>query len=141
MERTIEHTITPPERGTFDDACKRAVVFVNRHSGDLDMVENFLSRSGWGHATFGVESVSVADRELRYLNTGDTYDLTIGQEGDGSVFSTSWGDWVESAERVHCEAMSVIRCGYCGEFTPQAEPWVLTQCEHCERNVSTGELA
>jgi hypothetical protein len=103
------------------------------------MAESFLFRAGWLHATFGIESIDVAGRALRYLNTGDTYDLTIGQEGDGPLFNTSWGDWVEGAERVHCEAMGVIRCGNCGEFTPVADPWDSTICEHCERNVSTGE--
>jgi hypothetical protein len=133
------HTITRHERGTFDDACNRAVVFANRHNGDLDMVENFLDRAGWGKATFGVESVSIADRELSYLNTGDAYDLTVGQEGDGPVFSTSWGDWMEGAEAVYCEAMDVIQCGNCGGFTSREEPWDNTRCMNCGRNVSTGE--
>jgi hypothetical protein len=123
------------ERGTFDDACKRAVVYANRHSGDLDMAENFLDRAGWGQATFGVEAVQVGDRELRYLNTGDTYDLTVGQEGDGPVFDTSWGDWAEMAEQEHCEAGGVIRCGNCGEFTPSAENWTETICKHCGNDI------
>ena len=135
----MSHTITRKERGTFDDACKRAVVYTNRHNGDLDMVENFLYRAGWLHATFGVESVQVGDRILSYLNTGDTYDLTVGQEGTGPVFDTSWGDWVEQAEAEYCEAEKVIRCGNCGQFTPVFEVWDETTCLSCNRNVSTGE--
>jgi hypothetical protein len=135
----MTHTITPPERGTFDDACKRAIEHTNRHNGDLDMVQTFLRLENWGDATFGIESVSVADRELQYLNTGGTYDLTIGQEGDGPVFDTSWGDWAEQAEIDHCEAEGVIRCGNCGGFTSRDEPWDNTRCMNCGRNVSTGE--
>ena len=131
--------VTMREKGTFDDACKRAAVYTNRHNGDLDMVEEFLRRAGWQDATFGVESVSVADRELRYLNTGDTYSLTVGQEGDGPVFDTSWGGWHEEVEAEHCKAEAVISCGNCGEFTPVADPWDSTKCEHCNHNASTGE--
>jgi hypothetical protein len=103
------------------------------------MVASFLDRAGWGGATFGIESVEVAERELKYLNTGDTYDLTVGQEGEGPVFDTSWGDWMEAAEAAHCEAEGVVRCGYCGEFTSVGDPWHETVCGHCSRNVSTGE--
>ena len=133
----MEHKITPTERGTFNDTCERAVVYTNRHNGDLDMAQTFLRRSGWGDATFGIESVSVTDRELHYLSAGDTYDLTIGQEGDGPVFTTSWGDWAEGAEMVYCEAMGVVRCSYCGQFTPKVEPWDSTVCESCGRLVPT----
>ena len=136
----MTHAITRHERGTFDDACKRAIAFANHNSGDLDMVACFLDCAGWGKATFGVESVSVADRELHYLNTGDTYDLTVGQENGGPVFSTSWGDWLEETEKTQCEIMGVIRCGNCGDFTPVGDgEWHNVICEHCGRNVSTGE--
>lgn len=125
---------------TFDDACKRAVAYTNRHNGDLDMVENFLRRAGWGQATFGIEAVQLGGRELRYLNAGDTCDLTVGQEDDGPIFATAWGDWAESAEAAHCEAEGVIRCGNCGDFTTLGDgEWHHVTCEHCGRNVSTGE--
>ena len=135
----MNHKITRHERGTFDDACKRAVIYTKHYSGDLDMVENFLKRSGWLHATFGVEAVQVFGRELRYLNVGDTYDLTVGQEGDGPVVCLTRVDWVEQVEREHCEAEGEIRCGNCGEFTPVVNPWDETICLSCHRNVSTGK--
>lgn len=129
------------ECGTFDDACNRAAEFANRHEGGLEMAECFLGRAGWLHATFGTAHVECAGRELAFLNTGDTYSLTLAQEGDGEVFSTSWGDWYENAENKHCEENDAIRCGYCSEFTPvDPEEWSDTICEHCGRNVSNGEL-
>ncbi|MFA5186680.1 MAG: hypothetical protein WC551_09410 [Patescibacteria group bacterium] len=136
------------ERGTFDEACNRAAHYANRRAQNrnesgyaaLMSAEHFLNRAGWGHVTFGIEHESVGDRELAYLNTGDTYSLTLAQEGeDGEVFSTSCGDWYEQAEQEYCEQEGAIRCGYCGEFTPCAEAWEETVCEHCGRNVSTGE--
>ena len=136
------------ECGTFDKACERAAEYANRphtnHPGtNLELAETFLKRAGCGHAIFGIEYVSCADRELAYLNTGDTYSLTIAQEGeDGEVFATSWGDWLEEAEQEHCEAEDVIRCAYCGEFTPNNgddNDWHDTVCEHCGRYVDSGD--
>jgi hypothetical protein len=142
----MNRTVISRECGTFDDACNRAAAYTNRHNGNLSMAETFLGRAGWLHATFGVEVVSVAGRELQYLNTGDTYDLTLGQESDGPILNTSWGDWVEQAEQEHCETRGVIRCCYCGEFTPDLgsftsaeEPWDKIRCEHCGHNPATGE--
>ena len=120
------------EVSTFEQACSRAARYANKHGGSLVRAEAFLARAGWLHATFGVEHVSVAERELSYLNTGDTYSLTVGCE-DGSCFATTWGDWVESAENGHCEEEVVIRCGYCGEFTdhPDDVKWRDVVCESC----------
>lgn len=126
------------ECGSFDNACERAVKFANRHCGGLEMVESFLARAGWLHATFGVEYVSCAGRELAYLNTGDTYSLTVAREGDGEVFATTWGDWHEEAENKHCDENGTIRCGHCSEFTSCAEEWSETICENCGNNVSGG---
>jgi hypothetical protein len=89
--------------------------------------------------TYGIEYVAVEDRELAYINVGDTYAPTIGQEGGGPLFVTSWGDWLEGAEQDYCEENDCTRCGYCGEFTPLGDDWRNTRCEHCGRNVSTGE--
>ena len=97
----------------------------------------------------GVEYVECAGREIAYVNMGDTYDRTVCAE-DGKCWIGSWGDWYETAEQSHEEDEDVIRCGYCGEFTPlcaaaMAEPagarssWSDTRCEHCGRNVSSGE--
>jgi len=121
------------ECGTFDAACERAAEFANRHNGGLDMAEEFLRRAGWLHATFGQECVSLGDRELVYLNTGDTHSLTLGQEGDGPVFSTTWGDWSESAEQAYCKDTDTVRCGWCSHFTPiaEGEDWRDVVCESC----------
>ena len=85
---------------------------------------------------FGIEHVSCADREMAYVNLGDTYNRTICQEGD-EFFISSWGDWYETAEAKYCEEEDVIRCGYCGEFTPLSEgtDWHETVCESCGNNV------
>ena len=118
----------------FDIACERAARYANRHNGGLQLAEQFLARAGWGGETYGIEYVSCADKELAYLNTGETYSLTLGQEGKGTdVFSTSWGGWYEGAEEEHCQEEGVIRCAYCGEFTPLQEgrEWHETECEHC----------
>ena len=117
----------------FSLACDRAIDYANRHEGGLELADRFLIRAGWGSKFFGIESVSCAAQELRYLNTGETYDRTIGQEGDGPLFSTSWGGWYEEAEQEHCEEEGVISCAYCGEFTPMEEggEWSDTVCEHC----------
>jgi hypothetical protein len=106
--------------------------------GNLDIAERYLKRAGV--ITFGVEYVSCADRECAYLNMGDTYDLTVVQEGQDFA-ALSWGDWHESAEREYCEENGAINCGYCGEFTPvDSECWHETVCEHCGRYVDNGEL-
>jgi len=130
-----QRLLTRKERGTFNDACERAATYANRHGGVLEVAEHFLDRSGWSHATFGIVSVDCVGRVLRYLDTGDTYSLTLGQEDDGDVFTTTWGDWYKQAEREHCEAEGVISCGCCGEFTPLEFRF----CESCGRPVSTGE--
>jgi hypothetical protein len=128
--------------GNFNSACEKAIAYANRHKTGLRGAEEFLRRAGWGGETFGVENVECTGRELSYLNTGETYDLTIGQEGGGEVFSTSWGGWYEEVENKHCEEEGETRCGYCGEFTPLAdgEEWRKTICEHCGRYVNNGEL-
>ena len=129
-------TLERKQCGDFDRACLHAIAYANRHSGGLDLAQTFLERAGWGGETYGVEYVPCNDRELAYLNTGETYSLTIGQEGDGEVFSCSWGGWLEEAEQEHCEENGETRCGYCGEFTPvDPDDWHETVCEHCGQYV------
>ena len=122
----------------FPEACTRAIAWAERKglSGvdALEAIELYLARAGF-HCTFGVEYVSLCDRELAYLNTGDTYDTTIASEL-GKLFITSWGDWYEDVEQGHCQENDLIRCGYCGEFTPVAENWQETICESCNNNVA-----
>ena len=52
---------------------------------------------------------------------------------------SSWGGWYEETENQHCEEEGEIRCGNCGEFTPVAEDWRDTVCQHCGRYVHNGE--
>lgn len=132
--------------GTCDEAMERAAAYANRHGRELERAEMFLQRAGWP-CTFGVESVTVDNRALDYLNSGDTYNGTVCQEGErGLCFVSSWGDWFESAEAQYESDNDVIRCGYCGEFTPLcdkalSEPegarhsWHETICESCGHNV------
>ena len=42
----------------------------------------------------------------------------------------------EAAEQEHCEENDSIRCGYCGEFTPVADPWNETICTSCSNCVA-----
>jgi hypothetical protein len=118
-----------------------AAALATRHNS-LESAEWALSY--FGALTFGIESVDCADRAMRYVNLGDTYDQTVIAEG-GDYSVSSWGDWYENAENEHCEDENVLRCGYCGEFTPHCDPsnpsaWDETICEHCGRNVSSGNL-
>lgn len=80
---------------------------------------------------FGIEYVSCGDRELKYINLGDTYTITICQEND-KPFIDSWGNWYEQTEQDYELENDVIRCGYCGEFTPMdQEDRRDVVCESC----------
>jgi hypothetical protein len=94
----------------------------------LSKAEEYLFTHGI--QTFGIESVSVAGRTIRYVNLGDTYDQTVIAEGI-KLSVGSWGGWYEEAEQDHCEAEGVIRCGYCGQFTPVDDDWLGMVCQHC----------
>jgi hypothetical protein len=61
----------------------------------LKQAEHYLNRLGY--ITFGIEYISIDDREIAYINLGDTYDCTIIREGS-DYFTGSWGDWVEEVE-------------------------------------------
>lgn len=68
----------------------------------LASAEKFLRERG-ELGTFGVEGVSLSmGRGIQYLNTGDTYEMTIcflsGNGDDGKFFISSWGDCVERLE-------------------------------------------
>lgn len=96
--------------------------------------ERYLKRRGL--LTFGVEYASldnVSDgREMAYLNVGETYKLTLIVENDQFELS-SWGDWYEIAEQLHCIDTDSIRCAYCGEFVPDesGKDWRDIVCESC----------
>lgn len=132
----------------FETACAYARDYANRIGGGLESAQDALVRMGYGDSTFGIEYVSLGERGLSYLNTGDTYSTTLGSEDGGDVFVTSWGDWYEEAQREYEEENGVIRCAYCGEFTDCAtwddNPandddcsvyWNDTVCSHCGHNV------
>ncbi len=136
----------------YQKAIERAVEFGNRRGprGErMQRAERFLERvERLGILTIhGVEFAECAGNEMAYINMGDTYDLTVCQEGDGKLFASSWGDWHQETESEHCQETDTIRCGYCGEFTPLcdkalAQPegarhaWRETVCEHCGKNVA-----
>lgn len=76
-----------------------------------------------------------------YINTGDTYSGTILRDIEtGEFLLTTWGDWCEEWENKVCADENLIRCGYCGYFTPHDRvEWSDVRCESCGRNVQTGE--
>ncbi len=121
---------TEPTRkvADYERCCKRAAKFANRHDGGLDLAEKFLFRCGWEH--FEREYATIGNRELCYLSTGETHNLTIAQEGGSEVLATSWGDWYESAEQEYEQENDVIRCGYCGKFADRIDgvDWSETPC-------------
>lgn len=93
---------------------------------------------------FGVETIWESDSSSpvigEYVNMGDTYTPTVVYNTDSEEYEvTSWGDFLESWEHEQAEENGEIRCGYCGEMTKSDEEWSDTTCEHCHRNVSTGE--
>jgi hypothetical protein len=124
----------------FNQVCERAAKYANRHDCDLATAERFIVRA-WGKGTFGVEYASCGERELAYINTGDTYSTTVAREGDdGDCVVTSWGDWYESAEIAHCEETDTIRCGWCSHFTPMnRKDWRDVVCESCNHGVDGSE--
>jgi hypothetical protein len=90
----------------------------------------------------GIEYVGVGDRELAYLNMGDTYDQTVTRCGEGRLVVQSWGDWYECAEAAHENESDSVRCGYCGHFTPHTEgcEWRQVVCEQCGRRVDGSKV-
>jgi hypothetical protein len=87
---------------------------------------------------FGIEYVSFRDKELKYINLGDTYIDTVcqvveyGHKPISPQFITSWGNWYESVEQDYCEENNAARCGYCSAFTPNdKENWHEIVCESC----------
>jgi len=120
-----------PTRPELEEACKSCA--------SIEAADKLL-------AGFGVEYAAVADRELAYVNTGESYADTVCQEDNGPLFVSSLGAWVEATEDEHCKDTDSIRCAYCGAFTPLcaaalAEPvgerysWADTVCESCGHNV------
>lgn len=107
----------------------RATLDIVRKTKDLQDANDLLNG-------FGIEFVCLGDRELKYVNLGDTYTKTICEE-NGEVFICSWGSWYEEAEQKFELENDVIRCGYCSYFTPRIEgvSWEETVCEQCGNKV------
>ena len=95
---------------------------------------------------FGDINESIEPPSMMYLNMGDTYDTTLVLTDDYvdgvKLLITSWGDWFESNEKHHCLESGVVRCGYCGRFTPfdyeSGDSVHKCKCEHCDNNVMGG---
>lgn len=89
-----------------------------------------------GHDGFGIESIEVVGREVRYVNAGDTYDLTLVSVDGGPWEWSSYGDTIEALEREHEEETGEQACCYCGEWSDTVEPfegrnWSGPTCEGC----------
>ena len=100
-----------PSRGENEQHHARARLTLRQEEGELSAAERYLTRKGI--LCFGIESVAVADRSIDYVNLGETYQLTIIQEGqegqEGGEFSiASWGGWVEESEGEYCEENNEI---------------------------------
>ncbi len=111
---------------------------------------------------FGVESCKLegtnddsAAAEMRYLNMGETYALTLIVTDDyhngEKLIVSSWGDWYEAAEQHYNEQHDTIRCGWCSNLTPMENTdedreangipddeveWRLVLCEKCGNYVN-----
>lgn len=67
------------------------------NSRTIEEAENKLIELGFQQEMYGIEEIEVCGRILKYINRGDTYDITICSE-NGKLFADTWGDWVEEAE-------------------------------------------
>lgn len=104
------------------------------HCTTLEQAERAMPES------CGIEYVNCGDARLGYVNTGDTYDMTICQEDDGALFVCSWGDWFEETENEQNADEGTITCGNCSARTPldDERDWSETRCDSCGCNVSDG---
>ena len=130
-----------------------------RQRAPLHVAATILEALDWTH--FGVETIEppTPDPEcnaLAYINTGDTYHVTLCQEvhpddgtangyeqtTHGPIFISSWGSWWEGKEQEWCEKAEQHRCANCGSWTNVADGGPdATFCEQCGRNICTGRRA
>jgi len=86
--------------------------------------EKHLEEDG-NYAYFGVEYTPYEETgplsgvEMAYLNAGDTYAATLCYTEDKGFFISSWGDYVENAERQYEEETGERLCGYCGAWSEE----------------------
>jgi len=89
--------------------------------------------------SFGVEVLPyesggpLRDQEVLYLNAGDTYVPTLMYTDAEGFFISSWGDWLEEAERQHEESEEERRCPYCGEWSGELEEY--GECPYCQSDI------
>jgi hypothetical protein len=126
----------------YTEIYEAVAALVNKHfNGDIEEAGRILDALG-GHGDYSSSGIEyVAEKgfnTLLYLNMGDTYAMTIMcQEGTNHLFVSTWSDWYEEEERAHCDDNGVIRCNYCGGFTPLSDlvHWSDILCEHCNNLV------
>ena len=105
-------------------------------------LKNNMEKADEVLGTFGVESVTCEDDEMQYLNTGDTYEITLCRNDCGEVFWAAWGEWLEESENDLHDNENSIYCGHCGQCTPRdgkGSDICTVVCEHCGRLVVSGE--
>jgi len=98
----------------------------------LQLAEEYLIESGFADKMFGIGSVTLpeADRELSFLDAGDSCDLTICCE-NGQCFISTWGQWLKNAEYKYSGENNVMRCPDCWGWTANSSN-PLSRCEHCD---------
>ncbi len=115
---TTIKTRLPDNTTEWREACERAVSFANHKETDsIAWADAYLRERGWEYYANEYCIIMEADREIEYFNTGETYTPTVCCE-NGKCFVSSWGDWLKQAEQKYCQEKNLIRCVYCGEFTP-----------------------
>ena len=91
----------------------KLIEYAAKEFNTIEEAEKYLNSIGL--ISYDIESISFDGKELRYLNFGDTYDLTVCTDG-GKLFAASWGDWLEEQEERYEEDNNQYKCCYCGEF-------------------------
>jgi hypothetical protein len=75
----------------------------DREARDVIQLADRMINAQGEFASFGVESLEAqGERYAQYLNTGDTYSVTLLYD-EGEWYVTTWGDWMEQAEQKYAE--------------------------------------
>jgi hypothetical protein len=131
----------------YNDIYARACKYANRKAKPSDSnfdvlwyASEFIKRCGLDHFGFEHASVDDADKEMEYLNQGETYAATIICE-DEVCSVGSWGDWVTETEQEYCKAEGKIQCGACSEFVDATEDdWRRNECSNCDHYVDGSDI-
>jgi hypothetical protein len=90
-EADAEQVLKLVKRPGSDNSADRTMEKINKLIGGFG-VEAIRSEEAWDR--FWTDIVAIC------VNMGDTYDLTVVYDVDeGKCIITTWGDWVEDAER------------------------------------------